>query len=71
MKYCVKVCLQCIVEADSVDEAVNEAMEQATTFVDDVDYVEAREVCLVEEQAERNEKIKNMQKHKWRLKSSN
>ena len=49
MKYCVEVCLQCIVEADSVNEAVNEAMEQATTFVDDVDYVEAREVCLVEE----------------------
>ena len=66
MKYCVEVCLQCVVEADSVNEAVNEAMEQATTFVDDVDYVEAREVCLVEEQAERNEKIKNMQKHKLR-----
>lgn len=49
MKYCVEVCLQCVVEADSFNEAMNEAMEQATTFVDDVDYVEAREVCLVEE----------------------
>ena len=49
MKYCVEVCLQCVVEADNVDEAVNEAMEQATTFVDDIDYVEARGVYLVEE----------------------
>lgn len=49
MKYCVGVYLQCVVEADSADEAMDEAMEQATTFVDDVDYVEAKEVCLVEE----------------------
>lgn len=45
MKYCVGVYLQCVVEADSA----NEAMDEVTTFVDDVDYVEAREVCLVEE----------------------
>ena len=49
MKYCVEVCLQCVVEADSFNEAMNEAMEQATTFVDDIDYVEARGVYLVEE----------------------
>ena len=58
MKYCVEVCLQCVVEADSVNGAVNEAMEQATTFVDDVDYVEAREVCLVEEQEAQNENLR-------------
>ena len=55
MKYCVEVCLQCVVEADSFNEAMNEAMEQATTFVDDIDYVEAREVYLVEEQEAQNE----------------
>lgn len=49
MKYCVGVYLQCVVEADSVDEAMDEAIEQATEFVDDIDYVEARGVCLVEE----------------------
>ena len=55
MKYCVEVCLQCVVEADSFNEAMNEAMEQATTFVDDIDYVEARGVYLVEEQEAQNE----------------
>lgn len=49
MKYCVGVYLQCVVEADSADEAMDEAMDEVTTFVDDVDYVEARDVCLVEE----------------------
>ena len=49
MKYCVGVYLQCVVEANSADEAMNEAMEQVTTFVDDVDYVEARDVFKVYE----------------------
>lgn len=49
MKYCVGVYLQCVVEADSADEAMDEAVEQATTFVDDYDYAEARDVCIVKE----------------------
>lgn len=49
MKYCVEVCLQCVVEADSANEAADEAKEQATAFVDDIDYVEVREVYVVEE----------------------
>lgn len=52
MKYCVEVCLQCVVEADSANEAADEAREQATTFVDDIDYVEVREVCLVDDLVE-------------------
>lgn len=49
MKYCVGVYLQCVVEADSADEAMDEAIEQATEFIDDIDYVEARDVYKVYE----------------------
>ena len=52
MKYCVGVYLECVVEADSVNEAADEAKEQATTFFDDINYVEAREVYLVDDLVE-------------------
>lgn len=49
MEYCVGIYIQCVVEADSADEAQDVAMEQATCGIDDVDFTAIQSVVEVEE----------------------
>lgn len=40
MTYCVQMMIQLVVNADNENEAIAEAEEQVTTFVDDYDFTE-------------------------------